>query len=110
MAVKGQVAPPRKLFPNWHIRRILIVDWSDVVQTSQSKSLFRAGAIFLTASQNRDYNRSIGNFHPSNCSNSSEVFVEQHAQCKRKATLYILVRLPLQTLFRGQHITMLEHA
>ena len=36
----GQVAPPRKLFPNWTIvlleieRRILSVDWSNVVQTS----------------------------------------------------------------------------
>ena len=28
-------------------RHILIVDWSNVVQTSQSKSLFRAGATFL---------------------------------------------------------------
>ena len=38
-------------------RRILIVDWSNVVQTSRSKSLFRAGATFLIVMHAEAYNR-----------------------------------------------------
>ena len=52
----GQVAPPWKLFSNHLIRErcILVVDWSNIAQTSQSKSLFRAGATFLMNAVNTD--------------------------------------------------------